>query len=217
MIEATIDPLLNVELGKWPRLLIVGDSVTERQASEIILRTTTGLYGNDKPFLRAVCDLLGVQPGDYGCVEPGSFKRWRDSVNAIAVRYLENDRIMSSWVGGSRGWCDWDGRIGCATYNIGKWPHAGDVHGDWCLIARAWPFLNLRCQLVPDEGAGAPAVEWRVTGGTVDVSPPEGLLTDPRDPMFAFWEPHATRCVSVDRLATALAHVHGLATESNSD
>lgn len=204
----TVDDLLNSDLTKWPRLLVAGDPITEAQANEIILRTTPSyLSSNDRPWLAQVCGILGLKQGKYGEVSWDSLDHWRAMIGALDVSYLRNERIMSSWVGGPHGWCDWDGTIGCDTYNIGKWPHAHDVDTEWRLIAAAWPFLTLRCQLVPDEGeAMTPAVEWRVSGGRVEVVEPGVLpMTRPRDPQFlAFLGRNGERGVSPDRLQAAI-------------
>jgi hypothetical protein len=201
------DNLLSCDLTKWPRLLVAGEPVTETQANEIILRTTTDLYTNDRPWLREVCTELGLERAEYGGPHWESWESWRNSINGLDLRYLNNDRIMSAWIGGPKGWCDWDGTIGCDNYNIGKWPSATDVDAEWRLIAAAWSFLDLRCQLVPDEGdAMTPAVEWRVSNGNVEVVEPGILpMMRPKDPQFlAIFTEGRERGVSLDRLQVAI-------------
>lgn len=170
-----------LELGKWPRLLVAGDPVTEEQANEIILRTTDWwLNTNDVAWDRTVRALVGL-------VDPAGPMTLRGrpvwlGVHSLNLHYLANHRIASTWVGGPHGWCDWDGTIGCATYNLGKWPDRAAVTEEWRMVAAAFPFLRLRAQLVPDEGeAGRAAAEWRVTDGVAEVCEPTGLIVEPAD------------------------------------
>lgn len=203
--------LLSVDLTKWPRLLVMGDPVTEAQANEIIIRTTPFyLFTNDRTWLATVCTVLGLEQSRVGAVHWESLRAWRESIAGLDLAYLYNERIMSSWVGGPHGWCDWDGTISCDTYNIGKWPTAAEVDAEWRLIAATWPFLTLRCQLVPNEGETLePAVEWRISGGDVELVNPGRILTRPRDPQFVSVFVNGERGVSSDRLTQAYHQVRG--------
>lgn len=203
------DTLLSVDLTKWPRLIVTGDPVTETQANDIILRTNSSyLWCNDKQWVNDVCDTLGITV-DNGHADWGSVADYQRSINALDLDYLHTSRIMSTWIGGPKGWCDWDGTIGCDNYNIGKYPVALTVDEEWRKIAVAWPFLNLRCQLVQDEGEAIdPVVEWRVHDGEVEVVPPGKLMRLPHDPQFlAFLGPGGERGVSLERLVVAVAQV----------
>lgn len=178
------DERLDVELTKWPRLLVAGESISPEQAGEIILRTTSYLTANDRYFVARVCELFGIEVDNTTGMMPDwrSFGAWYQSINGLRLDYLKNSQIMSSWIGGAHGWCHWSGAIGCSNYNIGKWPSAAAVEEEWQLIAAAWPFLDLHCQLVPDEGEAPYAVaEWRVRGGRVmrpaDPPPYEPIVT----------------------------------------
>lgn len=82
---------------------------------------------------------------------------------------------MSCWIGGTHGWCDWDGTIFANSFNVGKWPTVEEVEKDWQAIAAAFPFLDLRSQLLNrgsseavDEGA-SPVVEFVVRNSRVEV------------------------------------------------
>jgi hypothetical protein len=199
------------DLTKWPRLIVVGKKVTETQANEILLRTDSWwLSTNDKRWQAAIYELAGIPTNpEYGWPQPSDFTR---EINALQLHYLHNEQIVSSWIGGPHGWCSWDGSIGCSHYNIGKWPSVEEVTEDWRAIAAAWPFLDLRAQLIPDEGeAEAPAVEWRVRAGAVEEVKPGKTLTPPTLDLGAAWHrvmaPGGERGVSYERLSSALAQV----------
>lgn len=169
------------DLTKWPRLLVVGEPVSEAQADEIILRTTCWPYVrcNDPAWNIAVAYTVGLTPPkDYPY---GEEKRLAERTSNPGLNYLYNSRISSSWIGGPHGWCDWDGTIGCDTYNIGKWPDESTVGDEWARIAAAFPYLRLRAQLVADEGMGEPILEWEIGQGRVHRRDPDGLLIPPRD------------------------------------
>lgn len=144
---------------KWPRLLVVGEPVTERQANEIIIRTTnwSGLFTNDKTWERGVSAVLTKfgHPGlgHHSTGWSDAVVAWQERIGALDLFYLNNNRIMSAWYGGPHGWCDWNGDIGCTTWNIGKWPSNLEVSEDWRAIAAAFPYLELRAQCVDDEGS----------------------------------------------------------------
>jgi len=143
--------------------------------------------------------------------ESDALRAFEQRYQILNLSYLHNHQIVSSWIGGPHGWCTWDGAIGCAVYNIGKWPTVEAVTADWKTIAAAFPFLELRAQLINDEGeAGFPAVEWRVASGQVelDLEPREllrpTLSLDDMDIVARVLFPGAERGVSVERLTEAL-------------
>ncbi|WP_106239822.1 hypothetical protein [Nonomuraea fuscirosea] len=122
-----------IDLTKWPRLLVVGEPVTREQASEILVRTDDWfLSTNDRAWKAAVEGLAA----EYGMPAEPPFsadietkksawagkREWRQRVGVLQLEYLGNARIASPWIGGPKGWCDWDGRIGCGNYNVGKYP-----------------------------------------------------------------------------------------------
>lgn len=200
------------ELTKWPRLLVAGQPITEEQANEILVRTMPySLFTNDRDWERQVCEVLGVDlDPKHGMTNHESLKAARESLRCLDLHYLENWRIASSWIGGPKGWCGWDGTIGCANYNIGKWPSVEDVTEDWLAIAAEWPFLDLRAQLVPDEGeADAPAVEWLVRDGAVTTMTGSiELLRRPEDPfVLSVLIRGGERGVAIGRLRAAVAQV----------
>lgn len=166
------------EMTKWPRLIVVPESghemVTREQANEILVRTNSPhLFSNDKVWERAVGEVLGHPHLDNRMgPEPGAAmawieaeREWMAGLGMLELHYLVNSRIVSAWIGGPHGWCDWDGNLGCSTWNIGKWPEVEEVTEDWEKIAAAFPYLDLHAQCVANEGEGEVAAQWRVTGG----------------------------------------------------
>lgn len=203
------------ELTKWPLLLVRGEPITEAQANEVLIRTNFWGGGtNDRDFERDVLALAGIEAGEYRWPTYDSVKAFNRRHDVLELLYLYNSRIYSSYIGGPHGWCNWDGTIGCANYNIGKWPSVEEVTQDWEKIAEAFPFLNLVAQLVPDEGeAKQAAVGFMIWNGKVSVA--EG----PADPIIQSSEFDAEgfmvdlmshgreRGVSLERLAAALDQV----------
>lgn len=217
------------DLTKWPRLLVKGEPVTREQANEILIRTYSwSPCINDREWEEQVCalgDEYGMpvyaphrlKPGEYG-------ERWREiegrrqaareRAGILDLHYLGNQRIASSWIGGPHGWCDWDGRIGCSDYNIGKWPSLEEVCEDWATIAAAFPYLDLHAQLVTDEGAGVVAATWAVRNGEATLVEPIGLLDALHDDVEGMvfgmlFDRFRERGVSVERLREALEQVAG--------
>jgi hypothetical protein len=192
----------NIGLPKWPALVVVGDPVSREQAMEILIRTDSlRLSSNDREFDKqlnehlyqikidtpgydsaeiAIRKKLGL--GDDKWVEVFHYQEERrKELNWIPLEYLNNSRIVSSWIGGPHGWCDWSGNIGTRNYNIGKWPSVETVFNEWKLIAEAFPFLNLRCQLMADEAEESevdrPLIEFAVKEGRVQMKVPKKPLT----------------------------------------
>jgi hypothetical protein len=136
-------------LPKWPAILVVGKKVTEQQAAQIIIRTCgMSFYTNDHKYEKQLYEAAGIKFSKEPFLD-------YDSVDAAILKYgcckkldyLQNHRVVSSWIGGSHGWCDWDGSIGCDNYNIGKWPNEEEVLQEWQTIAEAFPYLDLRCSI----------------------------------------------------------------------
>lgn len=160
---------------KWPALAIVGKSVTSEQADDILLRTWGGyFYSNDDPWMQAVGAIMGIEHKGFRQFDYQSEAACYKRLGGIDLHYLGNERIMAARLGGPFGWCDWDGKIGCNSYNIGKWPSVDEVEEDLRAIAAAWPFLDFRMQLFDGEGEGPLCGEWRVWDG-------KAMETEPGD------------------------------------
>ena len=108
-----------VSLPKWPAMTVVGNAVTKKQAAEIILRTDGWYYGcNDRKWEQFVWEALGVTIKDNHGHKQAEFESLRNAAarfHRLDVDHLHNSRIMSSWIGGPKGWCNWDGTIGSSN------------------------------------------------------------------------------------------------------
>lgn len=225
------------DLGKWPRLLVAGTPVTRAQANDILIRTNgwDWMTGNDREWgatvKRIAHDTAGmpIEPErqNYRGDDPefeayaetmrahwDALHQWNTSMRILSLNYLSNARIYSSWIGGPHGWCNWDGMIGCSNYSIGKWPSVESVTEDWQALAAAFPYLDLRAQLVAEESEGDVAAEWRVTNGEVTVvdKPGDQILVPSGLEQsvlmaVAFRFTGRERGVSEERLAEALSQV----------
>lgn len=145
----------DLDLGKWPLMIVRGKKVSLEQAAEIIIRTDDWLpSSNDRGWVRIVEECLGISgilDTDADDIKPWGrhLDLWRckrEEAGCLPVDYLRTTRIASCYIGGPRGWCDWEGNI-ASRYCIGKWPSVALVANEWSLIAKAFPYLSLRCQL----------------------------------------------------------------------
>ena len=168
-------------LPKWPALLVVGEPVTKKQAAEIIIRTQHFFFNtNDRVFQDQLQEAVGLD-GDYDFDKIG--KRYTE-YKCLNIEFLVNSRIVSCYIGGPHGWCNWDGAIGCSSYNIGKWPTIEDVLAEWKTIAAAFPFLKLKSQLFSgehDEEELKPVIQFNIADGQATIATIEslGMIRDP--------------------------------------
>lgn len=171
-METKEQSILSAGLPKWPALAVEGKPVTKEQAAEIIVRTDCFSFScNDESWPVMLWEAIGLKSDRVGPVNWDDSEAAMKRLRRIELEYLCNARIASAWIGGPHGWCNWDGTIGCNNYNIGKWPSCEAVHGEWALIAAAFPFLDLRCQLFNGENCedhSAPVIEFRVHNGAVE-------------------------------------------------
>lgn len=173
-------------LPKWPGLVIVGDAVTEEQASIINVQTTSLHWdSNDREFERMLNTSLGLGERPRYPDPEQRFLDFFERINDIStelgilrLNYLKNENVLSSYIGGPHGWCDWKGNIGCCSYNVGKWPTGEDVYEEFRLIAEAFPFLTMKAQLLSEEcclaleNNAVPLIEYRVSQGICNVMKP---------------------------------------------
>ena len=181
-------PTLNIDLPKWPAMTVLGKDITEDEAAEVLIRTNGWFYGsNDHGWEETAHRLFGspmtIREGSqYPALDYEAVKKAMEAHRCINLGYLHNSRIMSSWVGGPHGWCNWNGTIRTTNYNIGKWPSHTEVLREWKEIAAAFPFLDLRCQLwakETGEEGNEPLVEYRVLKGKVTSRVPRTRLLAP--------------------------------------
>jgi len=194
------------DLTKWPRLIVVGEPVTQEQANEILIRTQSAyLSTNDTQFAKQVT-------GVFGCVNVNSSfleEATTVALGILGLEYLNNSRIVSCWIGGPHGWCDWNGHIGTSNYNIGKWPSLEEVHEEWATIAAAFPYLRLRAQLIGDEGEGQVVAQWEIAAGMATSIELEPTPLAPLEPAnyLSILAPLGERGVSLERLRRAVIQV----------
>jgi hypothetical protein len=219
-----------IALPKWPRLLVVGDKVTREQAMEILIRTDDLEFsGNDNLFMRQLSKVVyGIDTDTSWHIADAMQKQlgltWEESRNKINktrseyrilenLYYLQNRQIVSAWVGGPHGWCDWEGNIYTAQYNIGKWPDVATVYNEWCDIASTFPFLKLTAQLlsreIGDSDPGVPVVQFNVANGVVTMSVPERQITPATMPDFVsrFASTHGERGCTIEQFYEASTFV----------
>lgn len=168
-------------LPKWPAMVVYGEKIEDPDlVDEIQIRTNSlSLSCNARKLCEEWSqDIFGI-PGPW--VSDDYVTHWEaldklyDQVHSLAphLEFLTNERIVSSYIGGPKGWIDWDGNVGCSGYNIGKRPSATKVYQEWSFIASEFPQLDLVCFLFDKESGeeGArPSIEYRVKKGEVSVN-----------------------------------------------
>ena len=233
----TQEEFFNLDLPKWPALLVVGKPVTREQAMEIILRTDDLYFSsNDRSFnkllneyfydieitdesyggdSKAIAKKLNVAENDYHPI--WDYREQKSSeIKSLDLHYLSNSRIVSSWIGGAHGWCHWDGGIGTSNYNIGKWPSVEEVYNDWVQIAEAFPFLELTSQLQnsevgDDDAIAVPVVEFKIKDGKVEMFYPTELIIESKfdDEVMIkrFTDPYSERGCTIEMFREAVDYV----------
>lgn len=187
-----------VSLPKWPALVVVGDDIEPGEAAEVLIRTDMNCpdfeyAGNDKGHRERMAGLFGIEPtrDHHGWTDEhdriryyrerhAAIDKLRGEMGILPLNYLHNHQIISAYIGGPHGWCDWNGRIGCNGYNIGKWPDVEDVAKDLEIITKAFSFLDLRAQLFDDEHHNVPnpLVHFIAHNGDVTVRESNGVKLD---------------------------------------
>lgn len=166
----------NVSLPKWSGMWVEGKRVTVEQAGEIILATDNWyISAHEGKWLNEFIRVTGMDPSAPYEYQDSYEKRMTELVDGLKVYGLRNQRINSAYINGLHGWCDWDGTIGCSSYNIGKWNTVETVLDEWQTIAEAFPFLDLVCHLYDGEVCEEnikPIVEYVICNGKVSVGPP---------------------------------------------
>jgi len=187
--------LFEIELPKWPALIVVGEDVTVDQAKEINIRTSSldYFFTNEHEYVMKLYKYLynkeyikTTSRSSYasdlfdGYSEyKRAYEKLHEELGLIDLEYLGNHNIVSSWVGGPHGWCSWSGRIFSDNYNIGKWPNVETVYKEWVAIAEAFPYLKLKSQLLNGETSEedtVPLIEYELRNGQVKARKPSNLL-----------------------------------------
>jgi hypothetical protein len=171
----------NIPLPKWPECRVTGVPVTLAQAQEIIIRTDDLYFSsNDREFVKDLYRALGLKVKDaYPYHEWEDMNVIHEEYGILDIEYLQTARIVSSYIGGPHGWINWNGVIQQYGKNIGKWPSVERIYDEWVVIARAFPYLELTCQLFSGEGcedSTKPVIEYRVKNGKVRMAIPKKPL-----------------------------------------
>lgn len=220
--------LFSKGLSKWPALIVVGKPVTKEQAKEIIIRTDSLNFStNDAEFSKQLNKIVYDIPSSRWDLNDSICKihnleimeafSWQEkklkSFNLLNLDYLRNHQIVSSWIGGAHGWCNWNGYIGCNNYNIGKYPSVEEVYNEWVIIAKEFPFLNLKSQLLSGETCEenlAPVVEYIIKNGKVKLIEPKEVLNYPNnnlESLFRILYPGGERGCTIEQFQEALDYV----------
>ena len=227
----TKQDFFKIILPKWPECRVDGKSVTKEQAQEILIRTQGFLFSsNNRPFHQELLKTLGVETKEeYPYHDWDDLSAKAEEYHCLPLSYLSTERICSCYIGGPNGWLDWDGEIYQTGNNIGKWPSVESVYEDWKLIAKTFPYLDLRCQLFSGEGCekeSVPVVEFIVKNGKVRMKIPtkELLPQDQRakDHLFKimvknrFLDVNAEKGISIQGFKEALDQTKKALAQSNS-
>ncbi len=205
----------SIILPKWPTLIVVGKPVSKEQAQEILIRTGSVYFGcNDRAWEAQVAEAIGLAPdkSESNWVSYSWYNANMEPYGVFDLEYLTNERVASCWIGGPKGWCDWNGNIGCNTYNIGKWPNYEEVLREWTLIAETFPFLDLECQLLDGESCednATPLVQFSIANGKVASFVPVKKLMETSDIVEStisnrFTNPYAERGCTIEQFKDAL-------------
>ena len=198
--------LYSISLPKWPEMRVEGNSISEDQAAEIILRTdhtSRSICLNDKEWESVLIKTLKMpkikdecyklEDNEYQKEIKKYYKKLDKYLSKIRyiqdIEYIRTDRIGSSYVGGSHGFVDWDGTIGTCGHHIGKWPSIQNIHDEWKVIAREFPYLDLRCQLFSGESCEkdtSPIIEYVVKDGVAEVQNPTEAIVYRKEWGFDF-------------------------------
>ena len=170
-----------IDLPKWPQMLVVGKSITQEQAKEIIFRTDAfftdcwGWAGNDRSFNDWYLEISGIIKEDW------DFQEYvREKIKYINLPYIGNNYGCSSFIFGPNGWCNPSGNIYHA-HNIGKWPDVSEVYNEWVLVAEAFPFLDLEATLFNGESHEdhtSPVCTFYIKDGKVELGAPSVIIKD---------------------------------------
>lgn len=208
---------------KWPAMIVTGTNVTVEQAAAILLRTdlnrTDFTYaGNNRQHRAKLIKLFDFTKQREDENQKDFWERREEifeKYQILSLNYLYNDRIVSSWFGGPHGWCDWDGTIGCRNYNIGKWPSVEEVAEDWEQIAKAFPFLDLQCQIFSDSYGNediVPTLLFIVKDGKVvveDSDDPIDMLITPEFDIDYLLDQYHEQGISIGQLRRKIKLVYG--------
>lgn len=175
----TIPNLSRINLPKWPQMIVLGNQVTVDQAKEVIRRTDIFFTwpwgaGNSEEYRNSVISTLGM-PKLVGPLYPHKeLDKWLGKWGFIYTNYVYNNWIASSYIYGPCGWMHPSGKIAFCE-NVGRWPSAEQIHIDWCILAREFPFVTADVLLMSgehiEEGTH-PVIGMHIGAGEVEIFDP---------------------------------------------
>lgn len=176
--------LMNAWLPKWTQMIVTGAAVSEEQALEIIRRTDSFFQyqsGNNHDFIEKAVHITRLPQISMG-LDGKAIQRylakkeeWREKWGLIETEYVTNSWVSCCYVGGPHGWCHPDGSIGYCD-NVGKWPSVEEVHIEWTMLAKEFPFLELEVTLMSGEAEEdfiEPVVSMLIRNGMVELVDPK--------------------------------------------
>lgn len=180
-------------LGKFPRMLAMGEPLTREQTNEVMMRTNDWRHVscNDEEWEGQVASILGWFDRFDQLAEAGecedSWQGWvhekyritreyGERIGSLELSYVDNTTVMHVNVDGPERWLEWDGTIN-ADWTIGvKYPEIEEITDEWVRVAQAFPFLRMHVQALScgwgAEGAAPKdtiVAEWFIRDGQVRV------------------------------------------------
>lgn len=140
-------------LIKWPQCVIVGKKISVEQARDVLFRTDSffsGFGSNQREWDEKMWEHIGYPSWRCSCNNEdnwivnndkrvGFYKRHK----IIELEYLYNNYVSSCYIGGVYGWCHPNGDIRFWN-NVGKYPEWYELETECRLIAKAFPFLDMK-------------------------------------------------------------------------
>ena len=152
-----------MKIPKNASYVVMGTPVTEEQATEIIVRTDSWKFKNWIGNLPDILRVIGIPVPDrieYRDRKVLSVKdlvsedlelveKLRKDLCVLDLKHFYTERLTENIFGNRRGWCTWMGRV-FENYShvVDLTQKPSELLEDWALIAKAFPFLNLRCQIM---------------------------------------------------------------------
>ena len=153
-----------VDLPKYPKMSVTGESVSREQAKQMIFALDdfiatlgTGGYTNDHEWADWAKKLLRQ---NRPVLMVNTYMEVLDKTKltrSILFDYRKAKRVetthfgvewsASCFIGGPRGWIDPSGEIKFEQ-NIGKYPDVQEVYDDLLILGKKWPNLKLTVSLV---------------------------------------------------------------------
>jgi hypothetical protein len=169
------EKFFKIKLPSWVGLLVIGKTLNKKQTYQVITQTDNFQF-EDTPYYKTIYNR------EYHKTQIFSYENYleqkkylKDKFNKLDLNFLNNERFISSFIYGEHGWLNWNGQIKTNYYNIGKNPQSKEIYNEWLLIAQAFPFLNLTCQILDDEISvkyAKPILQFEINNGNIDIIKP---------------------------------------------